>query len=275
MNSWLKQGDCLDALPQLADMVDLVCTDPPYNIGFSYDGEYADNLSPDAYYKFSRQWMSQVFRVLKPGGSFWLIIGPDWSADLQVLAREIGFHRRANVVWHFTFGVNQVGNFTRSHTDLVYFTKGKTGFTFNADDPACRVPSARQLVYNDKRANPKGRLPDDTWILRPQDLPDGFVSTEDTWHIPRVAGTHRERRDGAPTQLSEQLVARIIRLCSNPGDTVLDPMAGMGTVPVVAKKLGRRYIAFEQSQKFAHAATERLLGVSVGDPLEGAVPQGG
>ena len=42
-------------------------------------------------------------------------------------------------------------------------------FTFNADQ--IRVPSARQLVYGDKRANSKGRLPDDTWVLRPQDLP--------------------------------------------------------------------------------------------------------
>lgn len=273
--SWLRQGDCIAGLQQLSDVVQLCVADPPYNVGYDYHGEYTDTLSPDAYRTFSNDWMRQVFRVLSPGGSFWLIIGDAWMADLQILAREIGFQRRASVTWYYTFGQNQSRNFSRSHTNLLYFVKGGRDFTFNADDPACRVQSARQLVYKDKRADPKGRLPDDTWILRPQDLPDGFAATDDTWHIPRVAGTFKERREGAPTQIPESLVARIIRLCSNPGDTVLDPMAGMGTVPVVAKKLGRRYIAFEQSQKFAYAATERLLGVSVGDPLAGAVPQGG
>lgn len=275
MSSWLRQGDCVAGMRSVAEFIPLVICDPPYNIGYDYDGEYADNMTPDDYREFSRQWMLQVFRVLQPGGSFWLVIGDEWAADLQIVAREIGFHRRSTVVWYYTFGVNQDRNFSRSHTQLLYFTKGKTGFTFNADDPACRVPSARQLIYNDKRANPKGRLPDNTWILRPQDVPEAFLSTETCWHIPRVAGTFKERRSGAPTQIPEALVGRIIRLCSNPGDTVLDPMAGMGTVPSVAKKLGRRYIAFEQSQKFVQAATERLASVKAGDPLEGAVPQGG
>jgi hypothetical protein len=63
--------------------------------------------------------------------------------------------------------------FSRSHTHLFYFVKDPQRFTFNADDPAVRVPSARQLVYADARANPKGWLPDNTWILRPQDLPEG------------------------------------------------------------------------------------------------------
>ena len=45
-----------------------------------------------------------------------------------------------------------------------------------------RVPSARALVYADKRANPNGRLPDDTWILRPQDLPHGFDTMDGMVH---------------------------------------------------------------------------------------------
>ena len=56
-------------------------------------------------------------------------------------------------------------------------------FTFNST--SIRVPSARQLVYGDSRANPTGRLPDDTWILRPQDIPESFKPDEDTWYFPQ------------------------------------------------------------------------------------------
>ena len=49
------------------------------------------------------------------------------------------------------------------------------------------------MVYGDARANPKGRLPDNTWILRPQDIPEGFAPEGDTWFFSRVAGTFKER----------------------------------------------------------------------------------
>src|SRR5690606_38957268 len=95
---------------------------------------------------------------------------------------------------YYTFGVNCKYGFSRSHTHLFHFVKDPKKFTFNAADPEIRVPSARQLVYGDRRANPKGRLPDNTWILRPQDMPDGFQQDGDTWYFPRVAGTFKERQ---------------------------------------------------------------------------------
>ena len=70
---------------------------------------------------------------------------------------------RSWVVWYYTFGVNCTRKFSRSHTHLFHFVKDEKDFTFNGD--AIRVPSARQLVYGDGRANPVGRLPDDTHYL--------------------------------------------------------------------------------------------------------------
>src|SRR5947209_8508762 len=81
----------------------------------------------------------------------------------------------------------------------------------------------------DARANPRGRLPDDTWILRPQELPKAFGADEDTWYFPRVCGTFKERAGWHGCQMPEQLLGRIIRACSNRGDVVLDPFAGSGT----------------------------------------------
>ena len=148
------------------------------------------------------------------------------------------------MIWYYTFGVNCTKKFSRSHAHLFHFVKDAKRFTFNAMDPAVRVPSARQLVYADGRANPDGRLPDDTWILRPQDLPEGFQPDEDTWYFRRVCGTFKERAGWHGCQMPEQLLGRIIRVSSNPGDLVLDPFAGSGTTLVVAKKLGRQWIGF-------------------------------
>jgi site-specific DNA-methyltransferase (adenine-specific) len=146
--------------------------------------------------------------------------------------------------------------------------KDPQAFTFNLD--AIRVPSARQLVYGDKRANPKGRLPDDTWILRPQDLPQAFGSDEDTWYFPRVCGTFKERTGWHGCQMPEQLLGRIIRACSNRDDLVLDPFAGSGTTLAVAKKLGRQFLGFELSKQYCRQARKRLAGITPGDPLDGA-----
>jgi site-specific DNA-methyltransferase (adenine-specific) len=173
------------------------------------------------------------------------------------------------VIWYYTFGVNCKRKFTRSHAHLFHFVKDEEQFTFNDHDPAVRVPSARQLVYADVRANPAGRLPDDTWILRPQDVPGGFAPDQDTWYFSRVAGTFKERAGFHGCQMPEQLLGRIIRVCSNEGDLVLDPFGGSGTTLAVAKKLGRRWIGFELSSDYVANIEDRLAAVAVGQPLDG------
>lgn len=262
-------GDCLDVMSNVdSNTVDLGIADPPYNIGFDYgeDG-HKDNIDPHVYAEWCRNWLIELYRILRPGGAFWLIIGDEWAAELITMAKRHRFNMRSWVIWYYTFGVNCTSKFTRSHAHLVYFTKNKTGITFNADQ--IRVPSSRQLIYADKRANPDGRLPDDTWILRPEQVPDGFASLSSVWNISRVCGTFKERIEGAANQLPEQLVARIIRSCSNEGDLVFDPMVGTGTVPTVAKKLNRRYLGAELTQRFADMAATRVSNAKVGDPIGG------
>ena len=160
------------------------------------------------------------------------------------------------MIWYYTFGVNCTRKFNRSHTHLFHFVKNPRDFTFNAK--AIRVPSARQTVYADDRAKEGGRLPDDTWILRPQDLPEGFQPDEDTWYFPRVCGTFKERAGFHGCQMPEQLLARIIKLSSNPGECVVDPFAGSGSTLVVAKKLGREYLGFELSENYAERISSAI-----------------
>ncbi len=241
-------GDCVQELAKLdAGSVDLVFADPPFNIGYAYD-EYNDKCPSIVYLPWSTAWMREVVRVLKPSGTFWLAIGDDYAAELKVRAHKLSLKCRNWVIWHYTFGNHCTKKFTRSHTHLLYFVKDPKNFTFNAD--AIRVPSARQLA-GDKRANPKGRIPDDTW------------------QFPRVCGTHNERAGFHGCQMPEQVLGRIIRACSNKGDLVLDPFVGSGTTPAVAKKLNRRYLGIELSKQYVAGARKRLECVWQDCPLLG------
>ncbi|TWU58609.1 DNA adenine methyltransferase YhdJ [Rubripirellula tenax] len=268
----IHHGSCIDGMAKIDDgKVDLVFADPPFNIGYTYD-VYDDRREADEYLEFCESWIGQVHRILKPDGTFWLAIGDEYAAELKVLSQRLGFHCRSWVIWYYTFGVNCVRGFSRSHTHLFHFVKDRDQFTFNGDNPLVRVPSARQLVYADKRANSKGRLPDNTWILRPQDSPPGgFSMSHDTWFYSRVAGTFKEREGFHGCQMPEQILGRILRISSNPGDVVVDPFGGSGTTLAVAKKLGRQWMGFELSSEYVEHIQNRLSECQPGDPLDGVV----
>ncbi len=265
----IYQGDCVKQLAKLdKGSVDLVFADPPFNIGYEYD-EYDDTRQAEDYLGWCRRWIEGVYRALKPDGTFWLAIGDEYAAELKIESQKAGFHCRSWVIWYYTFGVNCVNGFSRSHTHLFHFVKDKKNFTFNRFNPQIRVKSARQLVYADNRANPNGRLPDNTWITRPQDAPLSFSPNHDTWFFARVAGTFKEREGFHGCQMPEQLLARIIRSSSHPQDLVLDPFGGSGTTLCVAKKLARNWMGFELSKDYATRINQRLEQTNIGDSIDG------
>jgi site-specific DNA-methyltransferase (adenine-specific) len=258
MLNQIVQGDCIKLLsdgPQ--GWVDLVFADPPFNIGYLYDG-YQDQRKTDDYLQFSKNWMTAVHHALKPTGSFFLAIGDEYAADLCVIARrQIGFHLRNWIIWHYTFGQQTSRKFAKSHTHILYFTKDEKEFTFNPD--SVRVASARQTTYADARANPKGKLPDDVWFLRPQETPpEYFAPDKDTWNVSRVCGTFREREGWHGCQMPLGVLDRIIQAASNPNDVVLDPFNGSGTTCVSAALLNRKFVGIDQSEEYVAYARKRL-----------------
>jgi DNA modification methylase len=271
-------GDSIKVLNEGPEgWVDLVFADPPFNIGYLYHG-YDDHRTDKDYLDFSKDWMSAVHRALKPNGSFYLAIGDEFAADLAVIARrQIGFTLRNWIIWHYTFGQQPKNKFARSHTHILYFVKDAKNFTFNPD--AVRVASARQTTYNDSRANPKGKLPDDTWFLRPQEAnaaDDKYFGTDtDTWNVSRVCGTFKEREGWHGCQMPMAVLDRVIKASSNPGDVVLDPFNGSGTTVVSAALLGRKYVGIDQSEEYVAYARKRLAhALSAAAPAAGSVVDG-
>lgn len=253
----IQRGSALDWLDQAVEKYQeqpqLVCIDPPYNIGRNYDS-YQDNRSDTQYLSEAQQWLTSIHTHLHPHGSLWIAIYDNLVSELDVLAKQIGFHKRGHIIWGFTFGVNQKNNFTRSKTHLLYYTRHKTRFTFNADDAALRVPSARQLFYNDRRANAKGRLPDDVWLMYPQPG-DGDA---DVWVESRVCGTFHEKVQGFDNQMPLAVLDRIVRATSHEDDLVCDVFGGTFSTAESAINLGRRFIGCDISARCVGAGSERL-----------------
>jgi len=232
-------GDCIEVLGKIdKPFADLIFADPPFNIGYKYD-KYDDRVKKKNYIAWTKDWMSACKKVLKPNGSFYIAIGDEYAANIKIIADELGLIMRNWIIWHYTFGQQMKNKFARSHTHIFYFVNDNKNFTFN--DHAVRVPSDRQLIYNDKRANPAGKMPDDVW--------NGY---------PRVCGTFKERTGWHPCQMPESLLKRIIAASSNPSDCVLDPFSGSGTTAAAAVQLGRNYIGVEISQIYVDNSNKRL-----------------
>ena len=232
-------GDCIELLGKVTQpFADLVFADPPFNIGYAYD-KYYDKVKSKNYIAWTKEWMRACLKVLKPNGSFYIAIGDDYAANVKILADELGLFMRNWIIWHYTFGQQAKNKFARSHTHIFYFVTDKKNFTFN--DHAVRVPSDRQLIYNDRRANPIGKMPDDVWN-----------------EFSRVCGTFKERQGWHPCQMPESVLRRIISASSNPGDCVLDPFIGSGTTAAAAVQLGRNFTGIDISEQYVKNTKTRL-----------------
>jgi len=235
-------GDCIEILGKIdKPFADLIFADPPFNIGYQYD-KYHDKVKKDKYIAWTHDWMAACTKVLKPDGSFYVAIGDDYAAHVRIIGDNLGLTCRNWIIWHYTFGQQTKDKFARAHTHIFYFVQDKKNFTFN--DWAVRVPSDRQLIYDDRRADPRGKMPDDVW--------DEFS---------RVCGTFKEREGWHPCQMPEDLLKRIIAVSSNPGDCVLDPFSGSGTTAAAAHQMGRTYVGLDISETYVEKACKRLAAL--------------
>lgn len=252
-------GDCLKVMNRLADLgggfAHLAFADPPFNIGYRYE-DYDDSLKKEVYLVWCGSWMRQVKRCLRPDGSFYLACHLSYMAELKIEAERAGFAWRDTVAWHYTFGPRQEKKYTPSWVPIHYFTAGDRWY-FDGD--AVRVPSARTLKYNDARARRGGKVPDNVWVLLPNEYSDCFVGGQNAFLESRVAGTFSERVNH-PCQMPEAVLRRIIRASCPEGGVVLDSFLGSGTTAVAAVKEGRRCVGVELNANYIDGCCVPRLG---------------
>lgn len=237
MQSQLVHGNCYEVLPALPKgCVETVFVDPPYNIGIDYGGGKQDDLlDENEYLQQMERLVCECARLLTPTGGIWFLCPERWADQMGVILSRL-LPRRNRIIWRETFGQYRESCFPSGHRHLFWHVADRRQSTFNTDE--IRVPSQR-MEAGDKRASGP-RVPDDVWS------------------IPRLVGNARERLGEHPCQLPEALLERVIRCSTNPGDMVLDPMAGSGTTLRVAQRLGRRYCGVEKQADFVALIEHRL-----------------
>ena len=242
-------GDCLAVLAKLPDAsVDLVFADPPYNLQLAGDLMRPNDTRVDGvdqawdkfasfadYDRFSRIWLAEAQRVLKPNGALWVIGSYHNIFRVGACLQDLGFWIQNDVIWRKT---NPMPNFrgkrfTNAHETMIWAArdqKAKPTFNYEA-----------MKAFNDD------------------------LQMRSDWHIPICSGPERLKDDGGrkahPTQKPEALLHRVILASTKPGDIVLDPFFGTGTTGAVAKRLGRKWIGIERDPDYVAAANERIARV--------------
>ncbi len=253
----IRLGDCLKELAQLPDAsVDLVFADPPYNLQLEGALSRPDHSVVDAvdddwdkfasfadYDAFTRAWLKECRRVMKPEATLWVIGSYHNIFRVGVAMQDLGFWVLNDIVWR---KANPMPNFrgrrfTNAHETLIWASRSQQvkNYTFH---------------YEALKAGNED------------------VQMRSDWFIPLCTGGER-LKDGAgrkahPTQKPEGLLARVMLASSNAGDVVLDPFFGTGTTGAVAKRLGRHFIGIERDPDYARIAAERIAQIEpLADPV--------
>jgi len=198
---------------------------------------YADTF--DDYLGFLRPRLEEAHRILTPTGSLFFHIDPREVHYCKVMLDEI-FTRpcfQNEIIWAYDYGARATKRWPAKHDNILWYTKHPTDYTFNLS-ATDRIPyMAPGLVGAEKAA--RGKTPTDVW-----------------WHT-IVSPTGKEKT-GYPTQKPLGILERIVRVHSNPGDTVLDFFAGSGTTGLAAAKNHRNYILIDQNPEAVALMQQRL-----------------
>lgn len=251
LQNHIYTGDCNQVLREeiTPSSVNLVFADPPYNIGatskplvwtaksFEKVNEVWDKQEPSAYEEFTDKWIEASHTALVSNGSIFICCSKhNLSVVLSTVERK-GFLVNNIITWFKTNAMpNMTGRmFTHSSEFIIWAVKGPG------------------WVYN--RAEAKLLNPDKTQKKLPKAM-------RDVWFIPNCSGKERIRNaDGKAahkTQKPEALVERCVRICSKPGDLILDPFLGSGTTAVVAQRFSRPWIGIELDPSYVKMSQDRL-----------------
>ena len=241
----ILDGDCIEAMRSLPDnSIDCVFADPPYNLQLGGDLNRPDGSEVDAvtdhwdqfdsfraYDEFTRAWLTEARRVLKPDGALWVIGSYHNIFRVGAILQDLGFWILNDIVWRKT---NPMPNFkgtrfTNAHETLIWASMGeKARYQFNY---------RAMKTLNDE------------------------LQMRSDWVLPICSGAERLKEDGKkahPTQKPESLLYRVLLATTEKGDVVLDPFFGTGTTGAVAKRLGREWIGCERESFYRGVAEKRI-----------------
>ena len=271
MNANVQHGDCLELLPAIdSNSVDLVYADPPFFTGKVHRLSTRDRtkefqfndlwLSHEEYATFLHARVRELHRVLKGTGSIFFHCDRNATHIVRAILDSVfGPDRfRSEVIWHYRRWSNSQKGLLPAHQTIYFYSKSDD-FTFNRIfeeySPSTNLDQILQRRKRDEFG--KAVYDRDTNGDTKNAGPKKGVPLSDVWDIPYLNPKARERT-GYPTQKPVLLLDRIIRLCSNPGDYVLDPFCGSGTTLIAARQLGRNSIGIDESADAIQLTQSRI-----------------
>ncbi len=251
-------GDAFDVLPRLgSERFDLLFADPPYNLTKAFGSKVFRETSQEEYEAWLGSWFALCVPLLKSTASVYIC--GDWrsSGAIQRIGSKY-FKLRNRITWEREKGRGAKANWKNAAEDIWYFTISDE-FTFNLDDVKQR---RRVLAPYKNNGQPKDW--NETADGKFRDTHPSNIWTDITvpfWSMPE--------NTKHPTQKPEKLLAKIILASTDKGDLILDPFAGSGTTAVVAKKLGRKFVAIEADKTYCLLAAKRLEMADADDAIQG------
>ena len=229
MNKYnLILGDSSEHIKSIADQsVDLILTDPPYNLGrystgnikMSWRKDFNNDVAEwDTTIFNPAEWLDEFKRVLKPTGTIFAFTSYNLLGQWHQFFDPV-FDTFQFIVWHKT---NPTPKLRR------------VGFLNSCELIVC--------VWNQGH----------TWNFTKQKDMHNFIES------PICMGRERLKNPVHPTQKPIKVLSRLIRLATNPGDLVFDPFMGVGSSGVAALQLDRRFLGIEIDPTYFRAATERM-----------------
>jgi site-specific DNA-methyltransferase (adenine-specific) len=293
--SLLAHGDALDVCAALPEAVrfDLVYLDPPYGVGAtmaarleagqargrrkreSGPSAYEDRDDPDALAAMLSPRLSAIRDRMAPGATLYLHLDHRAVHEVKVAADRI-FGRGAflgEVVWAPGNGARGARGFSVTHQTILLYARRpaeRRSVVYNASDPALREPYAEtSLSMHFRNVDEEGRRYRERIINGKayRYYADEGRRLGSVWaDIPGMVANTPLCREGTgyPTQKPERLLERIVRASSVEGQTVADLMCGSGTAAVVAARLGRRFVAGDESELAVRLTAERLRAQGAG-----------
>ncbi len=285
-NALLKHQDCIEFLKEQPDnSVDLIAVDPPYCsvIKDNWDNQWN---TEQEYLDWCKQWTAECFRVLKPGKCFYV-----WGTTkfdtflrykLDVLNKQQEATYQSWIIWHYDWGGRGKKNFARKHEDLLMYSKGKEFNFFPENILVPRAVKSNMAITRKinllKKSFTDGIQTDKDWNswetyrydkksfdeliqeLAEQTSKDisfkrGKIPT-DVW-MKNNHTTSKEYAGWHPTQKPLEIMDRIIKAHTQPGDVVLDCFAGSSSTMISALRTGRKFIGCEFEKEYVTKSLQR------------------
>jgi len=254
MNNIFYNENCITGCKKYFrdNSIDLIITDPPYGIEgdelhrhynrdeqFVVDG-YVE-VPESEYGEFSKQWITQAARILKPGGAIYIVSGYTNLYHILSALRKTELQEMNHIIWKYNFGVYTRKKFVSSHYHILYYVK----------------PGADHTFHTYARFGPQEK-DDNGGSLNYQDR-------EDVWIINREYKPGRKKNKNT---LPPELLRKMILYSSDEEDLVCDFFLGSFSTARTAIELGRYATGFEISEDIYSHYAPQISEISFGSQLE-------